>query len=97
VFGLQATAAARHALRSLRDSNAELFSTVVERLEEIRRGDGPEHRLGQAFQIDNVGLARLLTFYDFEARADLAVVWRLDDQGEPPSIILISVEYVSNA
>ncbi|MGY6501017.1 MAG: hypothetical protein ACXIVQ_09025 [Acidimicrobiales bacterium] len=95
MFGLQASEQARGALRALRDTNPDLFKIVTERVNEIRTGDGPAHRLGRAFQVDDGRLARLITFYDFEARADLVVVWLLDESTDPSAVTLIAVEYAA--
>ena len=93
MLGLLASAEVRQALRNLRTANPELFNLVTERIGEIRQGDGPVHRLGRSFHIEGVGLARLITFYDFEAGTDLAVVWLPDASTDPPAVKLIAVEH----
>ena len=93
MLGLQASEQARSALRALRDANPDLFELVTQRVNEIRRGDGPSHRMGRAFQIDDGRLARLITFYDFEAQSDLVVVWLLDESADPSAVALVAVEH----
>lgn len=95
VLALRATAVARDQLRALRDSNPGLFARVVERIN-AGRADPGGTSAGRVVRLDDGSSARLATYYDVEARQDLALVWTIakDDATATDVMTLVRVQHV---
>jgi hypothetical protein len=90
VLGLKASKKVRRALRSLRESNPELFTIVSASITAARDGQ-PR---GAAFRLTDGRTARVISSYDFNAGTDFIVVWVLDESDEDSAILIIEAAHL---
>lgn len=94
MLALKATPEAKAALRSLRTANPELFDLVSDRINALRADPGGRER-GHAFRLSDGRTARLATYFDVVAHAELVMVWLVEDQGGDGVLHLIAVEHTA--
>lgn len=82
------TATARGHLRALRADDPAMFAVVGDRLREVRRDPGGRSA-GRAFLLDDGRLARLVTVFDARRRADISLVWLIEEDADGSVVALV--------
>lgn len=88
MLGLAMTATARAHLRALRADDPAMFAAVADRLREVRRDPGGRFA-GRAFLLEDGRLARLVTVFDARRRADICLVWLIEEDADGSVVALV--------
>lgn len=92
-MAVSATDEARSALRAVRDRNPELFGRISEQIKALRGEPEPKQQ-GRAFRLGDDRTARLSLYYDNVERAELALVWLIEEAEGVGTVKVIALEAV---